>query len=395
MVAPLRVNPNVSQIVPPTIDVFNKKVARLRAAGEDVISLAQGVASFSPPKCAINAVRKALQEPYVNIYSPDAGLMSVREAVARSFLGKGLEVNAETELLLTAGASQAFFTALLTIAAPKEKIILPTPFYFDHQYAVLACGCEVVEVPLIVHQGTWRFDVDAIVRAAKNGARALVLVTPNNPTGAVATADDYEALAKGLADTDVAIITDETYDRFTLDEEWSYKSAASHPGLRDRTLVVGSYSKSFAMAGWRIGYLAAPASIIDEALKLQDALVICAPVISQVALEAALSEQGERAVEDGRQELMKRRDTLRSALASVSALQWREPLGAFFVFLELEGARDDEAVAHALLDEFKVATLPGRAFGDAGQGHLRLSFGNVGCDLLVEAGKRMSHFFNR
>ena len=395
MSAPLRINPNVSKIVPPTIDVFNKKVAKLQAQGEDVISLAQGVASFSPPRCAINAVRKELQEHYVNIYSPDAGLLQVRQRVVSSFQSKGLDLDAESELLLTAGASQAFFTALLTIASPGEKVILPTPYYFDHQYAVLACGCEVVEVPMVVSDGTWRFDVPAIIKAAQEGARALVLVTPNNPTGAVATKEDYAALAKGLAHTDVAIITDETYDRFTLHDDGAYQSAAAVPGLQERTIVVGSYSKSFAMAGWRIGYMAAPKAVIDEALKLQDSIVICAPVISQVALGAALSEEGDKAVEAGRQELIKRRAALRSALDSLPALKWREPKGAFFVFLELTGDKDDDKVAHALLDELKVATLPGSAFGEAGRGHLRLSFGNVGCDLLVEAGKRMAAFFTR
>jgi len=392
MDAPLRINPHVARVVPPSIDRFNRRIAQLRARGADVISLAQAVASFMPPAPALEAVRAVMTEPWVHVYSHDAGWPPARAAVARWVAAKGLVVDPDTELLLTAGASQAFFLALLTLAGPGDAVVLPTPYYFDHQYAAVACGCRVVEVPMVVGDGRWRFDVPALVAAARNGARVIVLVTPNNPTGAVASPDELAALAAGLDGTGTAVITDETYDRFVFGDE-PFLSPVAVPGLTDRTVVVGSFSKSLALAGWRMGYLAAPAPVVAEARKLQDTMVICAPVPSQVAVAAALGPEGEVAIEAGRRELMDRCAVLRAALDGSSAIRWREPEGAFFAFVALNDGSDDAAAADELLERHHVAVMPGSAFGAAGKGHLRLSFGNVAGAELREAGRRLSAHF--
>ena len=244
-----------------------------------------------------------------------------------------------------------------------------------------------------VENGVWRFDVAAILKGLRAGARIAVLVSPNNPTGAVMSKKDLQELSRGLEGCDGAIISDETYDRFNFQGEGEFLSPAALDGLKERTVVVGSFSKCLALAGWRIGYLHGPKTFVKEALKLQDSMMICAPVVSQVAAMAALKSGGVKVIEDRRRELLRRRDILRQGLSSIDSLHWLEPSGAFFAFPSLDDDLDDREVALSLLEKAHVAVIPGSAFGRHGRGHLRLSFGNVEAARLEEACRRVREFF--
>jgi aspartate/methionine/tyrosine aminotransferase len=389
----MNINPDVKAIIDPPLDEMNRKIASMRADGADVISLAQGISSFEPPQSVSVAVKKCLSKPSTHIYSHDAGVPSVRDALSRYLLFKDLQIDPESELLLTAGASQAFFSALMTIGHRGMKVILPSPYYFDHQFAVLACGMIPVEVPMKACGNHWSFDVEAICRAFDEGAEILVLVSPNNPTGAVITGGQLEQISVSAKRNDGVIISDETYDRFVFNPS-EFVSPASLPSLKDRVIVIGSFSKSLALAGWRIGYLAAPSSVIREALKLQDTLVICAPVISQIALEAALTDGCEETISAGLKELTDRRSILTTILGKIEAFRWFEPEGAFFAFPALVGDLDDRRIALDLLEKVHVAVMAGSACGASGKGHIRLSFGNVSAPQLEEACNRIEGYFN-
>ena len=302
----MKINPCVSSIIDPPLDLMNKKIAAMKSEGMDVISLAQGVSSFNPPESAVKNAIHSIHSGKVNLYSHDAGLREVRNSLSQYLRFKGLSIDPEKELLLTAGASQAFFSALLTIGCKGGKVVLPSPYYFDHQFAVLACGMIPVEVPMIKSDGRWKFDSEAIAREVNNGAQIVVLVSPNNPTGAIIDTEELLEIAQAVARNSAAIISDETYDRFVY-EPHSFVCPAALEQLRDHVLTIGSFSKSFALAGWRIGYLSGPVEVIREALKLQDTLIICAPVVSQYALGGAIDGDGEEALRIGLLELDERR----------------------------------------------------------------------------------------
>jgi len=387
------INPRVLAIDPPAIGSITQKIEELRKSGRDVISLAQAVSDQQPPASALNAVRRNLHKPWMHSYSADPGLPAARTAVAAWLAGSGRKIDADGGLLLTAGASGAFMTGLLTLAGVGEQIVIPEPYYFDHQYAVLALGLVPRYVPLVVRENRWRFDVPALVAAARQGARAIVLVSPNNPTGARLADDELQELARGLDGTECAILSDETYECFVFDDK-AHASPAAVDGLVERTLLCGTFSKSLGLAGWRIGFLAGPRAFVQEALKVQDTQVICAPVPSQIALIGALEdEELSEWLLRHRRELESRRKMLREGLETISDLQWREPSGAFFAFPRLAGDVDDRKICADLLEQEAVACLPGSAFGPSGRGHLRLSFGNVTTSRLEEACTRMARFF--
>ena len=389
----MNINPDVKSIIDPPLDEMNRKISVMRSQGIDVISLAQGISSFKPPSSVFSAVTESLGCSSTHVYSHDSGLLSLRKTLSEYLKFKNLDIDPERELLLTAGASQAFFSALLTVGKRGAKVILPSPYYFDHQFAVLACGMIPVEVPMKREGLHWSFDTDVICDAFDKGASILVLVSPNNPTGAVITKAQLEEISAAVKRNNGVVISDETYDRFVF-EPAEFVSPASMPSLKDSVLVIGSFSKSLALAGWRIGYLTAPPFVIKEALKLQDTLVICAPVISQIALEAALNGDGEDTILKGLKELNERKNVLSTILGKVDGLRWFEPQGAFFAFPGLKDC-DDKKVAIDLLEQVHVAVMAGSACGSGGKGHIRLSFGNVPVEQLKEACSRVARYFQR
>lgn len=381
----------IRTIVPPPLDVINSHAARLRQEGAHVISLGQGVPDFPTAPSAIEMARQALAEPDTHIYSADAGLLPLREALSAALSEwNGIEANPEKEIIITAGANQAFLLALLTLLEPGDKVLLPSPFYFNHEMAVRAVGGVPVEVPLSEETG-FQLRMEDLQPHLEGRPRVAVVVSPNNPTGAVYDRRALERIGRELASREIAILSDETYQHFVY-EGAEHFSLASVPEIRSQVITTGTFSKTFSLTGWRVGYLMADPAFIDQALKVQDAMMVCAPVISQKAALGALAEPA-GGIARRRQILGERRRLLINLLAEIPRLGWHPTSGAYFAFVRVEGCTDSAELARDILDRVHVVAIPGSIFGHNGEGYLRLSYGSVDVDELDEACKRLAQHF--
>jgi aspartate/methionine/tyrosine aminotransferase len=296
--------------------------------------------------------------------------------------------------MITAGANQAFAVAALTAFGAGEDVVLVSPYFFNHEMMVRAAGATPIEVGMDAASG-FAVDVDRILRALTPRTRAVVVVTPANPSGAVARPSDIERLAAELEARNVFLIVDETYLLFTYDAApWS-ATALAHDGSRNPSasrfeslVVIGSFSKSFAIPGWRLGYLAADPRFIGDAMRVQDAMIICAPAAAQQGMSAALRETPRYPLEF-LPELRQRREILEDAIASAGG-EWKMTGGGFFALARFPGCEDSFAAATRLLEEAHVLTIPGALFGKAGEGFLRLSYGAASREDLHEALHRIA-----
>jgi aspartate/methionine/tyrosine aminotransferase len=311
--------------------------------------------------------------------------MELRIAVADWLHALGRGAATAENLLITTGANQAFMLAVLALLDPDDDVLLASPYFLNHETAVRASSAVPIEVPAGPETG-FTLALEDFERAITPRTRAVVIVSPSNPTGAVTPAPELERIARALLDRDIALVVDETYLPFVYDAQpFSATALPQYPNV----ISIGSFSKAFAMTGWRLGYLAGPAHFIEEALKIQDAMVICAPAIAQAAILGALQEEP-RYIEQFLPELRQRREFLRDRIAGVPELQWSGAAGGFFAFVRVEGCSDSLALATRLLDETHVVTLPGRLFGQAGEGFLRLSYGAMGTEEIGTAVERIA-----
>jgi aspartate/methionine/tyrosine aminotransferase len=335
----------------PWIDQLKSRADALAAGGADVISLGQAVPGFPPPTSALRAARAALDSPAAHVYTADAGTIELRTAVAAWLNDVGGGAAGPENLLITVGANQAFMLAVLTLLDPDDEVLLASPYFLNHETAVRAASAIPVEVAAVPE-------------------RAFTLAL-----------DELERIAIALGARDVALVIDETYLPFVYDGvPFTGTALTRHTNV----VSIGSFSKAFAMTGWRLGYLAGPPGFIEEALKVQDAMVICAPAVSQAAVLGALLEEP-RYIERFLPELRRRREFLRERLAGVPGLEWSGAAGGFFAFVRVQNCTDSVALASRILDEAHVVTLPGRLFGRAGEGFLRLSYGAKGTEDIARA----------
>jgi aminotransferase len=375
----------------PPFDPLNARAAELRAEGKDVISLGQALPFFPPPAAALRAAQAALENPVVHLYATDPGLPGLRSALAARLAAETGQHVGGDDILISAGANHAFALALTTLVTPGEEVVLPAPYFTNHHMTIVALGAEPVEAPL-ADRVTFEVRWEDLAPCITSKTRAVVLCNPSNPTGAPVSATEGRQIVRELASRRIAVISDETYMSVVLDG--AHWSAASEPSWRDHVVVVGSFSKAFGMMGWRVGYVLADAAICREIVKVQDAMMICAPVISQMAVEAAVRESWDypRAFHD---DLRRRRQILTDALANVPGITWTPSRGALFALARIDGCDDSDALARALLEDAHVVTIPGSAFGPSAEGHLRLSFGRAGEAQLVEAVGRLGDHLSR
>ena len=376
-------------LVLPPFDILNQKAAALRQSGHRVISLGQAVPGFPPPPAALEAAHRALEDPNVHRYSADAGLLSLREAFCDR-LGEHLHVEASAdEVIVTAGGNQAFMLAALTILDPGDEVVLAAPYFINHEMAIRAADAVPIEAPVaeaLAFRTQWS-DIEPHLTAR---TRAVVLCTPSNPTGAAIQRDELARIVRELAARGMTLICDETYLHFVFDGVHS--SAAAIAGWQNNVVVVGTFSKSFAMTGWRVGFLLADRRVCAEAIKIQDAMIICAPVISQLAVEAAVRDDWNY-ITRFHDELRNRRAALHAALARIPACHWEMTGGGFFAFVRIPDEHNSDELATALLERAHVVTIPGASFGSCGEGFLRLSYGAVSLEELTEACNRIGEFF--
>jgi aminotransferase len=386
----MRFNRNLLRTeMPPMIELARRAV-ELAEGGADVIRLDQGTVDFAPPPAFTDRVMESLSEPDVHRYAPDPGLPELRAALARYGSERfGVEWDPRSEIVVSAGANQACFAALLAIAEPGDEVLLPSPWYFNHAMAVTAIGA--VPVPVATKGGEgFAPTVEAATAAVTSRTRALVLINPNNPTGARYPDESIRDLTELAMEKDLWLLADQTYHELQFGAAPPLSPAAV-AGARDRVITVCSFSKSLGLAGWRLGFLTGPASLVDEILKIQDCSVISAGRAGQEGLLAALPEIQQH-VSEVKGSLRERRDRLVGSLRAAGLESFVEPAGSLFLLLHLPGVDDSLAFCHRLLEEQHVVAVPGSVFGPGGESSIRLSFGSSQPERLDEAVRRIAAF---
>lgn len=354
-----------------------KEMALLASTVQDAVSLGWGVPSFETPRHIREAVRVALSEdPQMGKYPDIRGLAELRRAISRRFSERwNAKVDPDSEILVTVGAQQALFSSLLTVIDDDDEVIIPCPAFSSFIDQVLFAGGKPVFVPLIESEG-WRLDIDGIRRRLTPRTRAIIVNTPLNPTGTVYTDAELRALADIAIDRRIFLITDETYRFLSYDDEdIRTLNLFSIPELRPFLMGCYSFSKEYAMTGWRVGYLCAESAVLQEVMKVHDASVITAPRISQVAALAALLGPQD-CVGEFIHAFRTRRDIMCTRLEKLTAMfEYHKPSGAYYILPRLrKHGVDSFAFALEMLRGPRVVVVPGKAFGPGAEHHVRLCF---------------------
>jgi len=380
------VNKTVSALKPSGI----RKFFDIAATMDDVISLGIGEPDFTTPKPIIDAGIRALEKGETH-YTSNSGIMELRQGIS-NHLEKlyGVKYDPVNEIIITVGVSEALYLTFSAILDPGDEVIIPTPCFVSYQAEVeLACG-KPVEIFTNMEDG-FQPDPAVIEKAITPKTKAILLGYPNNPTGAVADRETLEAIGKIAEKHDLIIISDEIYDRLVYDHD--FVCFPSIDGMHDRTVLLGGFSKSYAMTGWRIGYAAGPSSIIKGLVRIHQYSVMSAPTISQYGAIEAL-KTGEPYLQEMRNEYNRRRKMIHQRLNEIG-LPTFEPHGAFYVFPSIHNTGlTDEEFAEKLLMEEKVAAVPGSAFGDSGIGFLRCSYA-TNYELIEQALERIERFLGK
>lgn len=367
-----------------------KQMELLASQHLDVVSLAQGIPSFDTPPPIKRRAERAMADGLVAKYSLSPGLPELREQIEIASAKEGIFYDWEKEIIVTAGSIEGITASLLALTMPGDEVLICDPTYTSYREAVRLAGCLPVFVPLNEAKG-WAIDIEAFRKAITPKTRIIFYCNPNNPTGTVFSRDELMALAELAEEHDLYLISDEAYKDFMYDGQ-EYFSLAQVPEYRQRLIRVFSFSKSYAMTGWRVAYIQGDESLIREILKVHDSLVTCAPVVSQYAALGAL-EAGEEWVMDYRKEYAMRRDLMCGFLDAIPQLEYVRPSSAYFTLPKVSGCRDSLALAKDILEKVHLATVPGSAFGPSGEGHLRLSFGRTPADI-AEGCRRLQAYFD-
>lgn len=359
-----------------------------------VVSLAQGIPSFDTPEPIKRFAQQMMAEGACAKYSLTPGLPRLREAIAEALRKDGMDYDPEDEIIVTAGSIEAIAATLLASINPGDEVLVVSPTYASYLPAIRIAGGEPRFVPLD-EDANFDLDPEAIDRAATRRTRALLICNPNNPTGTVFSRRQTQRMLEVAENRDLLVITDEVYKDFVYGDAEVY-SAAMEPAMRHRVIRVFSFSKAYAMTGWRIGFVHGPAERIAGVLAVHDALVTCAPVISQYAALAAL-ELGHEAVDAFRAEFRQRRNRVIERLDALShVLDYQKPNASYFAFPRIKDvvphARDSRRLAAEILERARVALVPGVAFGPTGEAHLRICYARPAEDV-ERAFDRLEDYF--
>ena len=356
----------------------------------DAISLGVGEPDFDTPWHIREEGIYSLERGRT-YYTSNAGLKELKEEIAeyqkRRF---GLEYNPSGEIYVTVGGSEAIDGALRAMLDEGDEVIIPQPSYVSYEpCVVLADGVPVITE--LKEEDEFKLKKENLEKVVTDKTKILILPFPNNPTGAIMTEEDLKGIAEVVLEHDLFVLSDEIYSELTYGSQ--HVSIASFPGMKERTIVINGFSKSYAMTGWRLGYACGPKVILDQMLKIHQFAIMCAPTTSQYAAVEAL-KNGDDGVEYMRNEYNRRRKFLIKSLREMG-LKCFEPFGAFYVFpcIKEYGMTSDE-FAEALLAEEKLAVVPGTAFGSCGEGFLRISYA-YSVEDLKSALERLERFINR
>lgn len=390
MKSEIRVSKRIGQIGRSAIH----EMTRLSKGIEDVAFLSWAKPTSNTPEHIKKAAVNAIRENKVGGYSETAGIPELREEIVKK-LSKYNGIHAEpTQVIATVGAVEGLSASVMACIDPGDEVILPDPTYSTHIRMVQMASGKPMLVPTIEEEG-WRLDPDAIRKAITPKTRAVLYCSPSNPTGAVFSESELKELADIALEHDLMVITDEAYEYFTFDESRHF-SIGSIPEMEKSAISCFTFTKNYAMTGWRIGYLHAHKELIPHITKAHIPFAICAPVVSQYAALAAL--QGPQdCIEEYRSHYLKTRNLMCSRLDEIDEVfDYQKPKGSYLMFpkiLPKEG-RDSVAFCKKLLREAKVSTTPGVAFGPSGESHLRMSF-CVPEEMIEKAFDRMEKYFKQ
>lgn len=376
----------VVEIKPSGIRKFFDIVSEMK----DAISLGVGEPDFDTPWHIRDEGIYSLERGKTH-YTSNAGLMELREEICRYlYRRQGLSYDPVKEVLITVGGSEAIDIGLRAMCNPEDEVLIPQPSYVSYEPCAVLAGAKPVIINLKA-ENEFRLTAQELEDAITEKTKILILPFPNNPTGAIMERKDLEAIAEVILKHDIFVMSDEIYSELTYKDK--HVSIAELPGMQERTILINGFSKAYAMTGWRLGYACGPREIIQQMTKIHQFAIMCAPTTSQCAAVEAL-KNGDGDVEQMRTAYNQRRRYLMNAFREMG-LECFEPYGAFYVFpcIKEFGLTSDE-FAERLLKEEKLAVVPGTAFGDCGEGFLRISYA-YSLERLKEALSRMDRFIQR
>jgi aminotransferase len=377
---------HVADLKPSGIRKFFDIVATM----DDVISLGIGEPDFTTPDPIMQAGIRSLQRGDTH-YTSNSGRLALRQALAKHIQNAyGVNYDPVKEFVITVGVSEALYLAMNALLNHGEEVIVPTPCFVSYQAEVILAGGVPVELPTYV-EDDFQIRPDALEAAITPRTKAILIGYPNNPTGAVAKREVMLEIARIAEKHDLVVISDELYDQLVYGVE--HVCFPSLPGMWERTILLGGFSKNYAMTGWRIGFAAAPAEILTGLLRIHQYTIMSAPTIAQdAALEAI--QNGAPSVEEMRNEYNRRRKLIVGGLNQLG-LPTFEPHGAFYAFPRITATgMDDETFAQRLLEDERVAVVPGSAFGPGGEAYVRCSYATA-YQKIEEALSRMENFMRR
>src|SRR5438034_2769618 len=351
----------------PTVHI-SELVTEMKARGEKVLSLAIGEPDFPTPPHIVEAAKKALDDGYTK-YTPAPGIKELREAIAEKSQ-KENKIPAKPENVIVAPTKHTLFMTCMALLDRGDEALIPDPGWVSYGPMVTLAGAKPVPVRAADEDG-FVPSAETVAAAITPHTRLLMLNSPSNPGGAVYSRDEVRALADLAKDHDLIVVSDEIYEKILYDGE--HVSPASLDGMFDRTVTVHGFSKTYSMTGWRLGWLVAPSPLFKEISKVQAHTITCATAFAQKAVVAAL--RGPTApLQAMVKEFRARRDLVLKELATVEGLSTHRPTGAFYVFPRYDAKVDSATLSERILKEASVAVTPGSAFGEAGEGHLRISY---------------------
>lgn len=356
----------------------------------DLVKFTVGEPDFATQPNVIEAAHQAMLRGETK-YTSNRGVIELRQAISEAAKKKkNVEINPETEVIVTNGGMQALFMSMKALLNPGDEIIIGAPYFTNYLSQVQMCDAVPKFVQLREEDG-FVMTEEALRAAITDKTKAVLLNSPSNPLGSVMDKDSLEALASVIKENDLYVITDEVYQDYIYDDDVKFCSIASLEGMKERTIIVDSCSKAFAMTGWRVGYAAGPAHIIDLMVKQQEGMASCVNAPAQYAALEAITNT-EQAVKDMIETFRRRRDLFVEGINKIDGLSCVKPKGAFYLFVNIKktGLTSDE-FAVRLLKEAKVGLIPGSGFGDEGEGYVRISY-VVSEDDIREGLKRIEGF---
>jgi len=390
-----RVSDLLGGLAPSATLAVDAKAKALKAAGEPVIGYGAGEPDFATPAHIVEAAAQACYDPRNHKYTPTSGLAELREAIAmKTKRDSGLEV-AANQVLVTNGGKHAVATTFMTLLDPGDEVLIPAPYWTTYPEAVYLAGG--VAVPVMTSEANgFRVSVEELERARTPRTKMLVFVSPSNPSGAVVRPEDVAAIGRWAAEHDIWVMSDEIYEHLVYGDATSVSLPVVAPEIGDRWVVVNGVAKTYAMTGWRIGWMVGPSDVMNAAINYQSQTTSNISNVSQRAAVAALTGDL-NAVHEMRAAFDRRRRTMTAMLNAIEGVTCAEPEGAFYCYPNVTGllGRDlggqtsssSSQLAASLLETIKIAVVPGEAFGTPG--YFRLSYA-LGDDDLVEGLERLT-----